>query len=244
MFMVFYDIMNREHRFDNLEKIGEGCCGTVYKYDPEWVIKHYNKTCSDDYRLSKFIYDLIRQINSSHIAEVKDLLFEQKIEDIIFDVNFFFKHRPIDAYTCRYIKEDRFDMLTTPTDYVLDNMNEISKIFNIFSENGIRTNDVKAANAIVQTDKVVLIDLDGFEKVNVSCLGLNAFNQRQILHLFRGLLLNSICEYDYDSRLTLGLYDLFDFSSISIDADVVSELQNRISGYKYPIDAIKKYKKK
>lgn len=242
--MLFYDCYGNEYEFDLSNKVGNGNCGEIYRYDSEWVLKYYYDTCCDDYRLRKGIYDIIQEIKSPYIAEVKDLLFKEKINDDVSDLDFFFDKHVIDAYTCRYIRPDNIDILTTSTDYLVDNMNELSKLFFEFAKYDIGTFDVKPDNAIVQSDKIVLIDLDLFKKSRVSGDELEEMNQKRLLHFIRCLLMDCMLAYGYHRDLISSMNYMFRNIRYNSGANVVLEVAKEFQKYKYPIDCIKEYKKK
>lgn len=178
------------------------------------------------------------------------MLFDRKIDGLYFDENHIFKTNPIDAYTCKYVKPDDINILTMSTDYMLENIYEISKIFSYLSSKGIRTQDVKPQNTILTTDRIVLIDIDCFDKVNVNLDSLNRKNQFDLLKLMQNLFLNCIdkyCDYGDDIKGLIKykqvVYEMFYELSLR-EAEIKFEIvSNFFNTYKYPIDVIKEYKK-
>lgn len=194
--MIFYDCNGNEKHFDTLIPLSsEGCCSEVSFYSPDELLKIYHKTCHDNCKLKKYVYDVIKELKSSHMYEITSLLFDKKISGLYFDESHIFKMNPIDAYTCKYVKPDDINILTMSTDYILDNMYEISKIFSYLSLKEIRTQDVKPQNTILTSDKIILIDIDCFDRVDVSLDSLNRRNQFDIFRLLQNLFLDCIDKY-------------------------------------------------
>lgn len=241
--MKYYDCFGNEKDYQLLDKVGNGCCGDVFFISPDELLKIYYPTCSDSNKLKKIVYDAIKEINSEHIMKINELLFDHKIEGLYFDINHLFKTNFIDAYTCSYIKPDDVDILSTDSQYLLYNLKELSKVFSSFAERSILAGDIKWSNVILQNDKIVLIDLDGFSDVNISFPTLDVLNQKLLLTLFKKLFINCIDKYEYDCHYISTVYSLFDDFSVNDYRDDFKNINEFFESEKYPIDAIKKYQK-
>lgn len=228
--MKFYDYYGQVHNYDLSDKINhnQGLCGEVYRCDSQWLLKKYRDHCSSDLRLSKDLYDVMKEIDSEHLVEIRDLLFQEKRES---------EMTPIDAYTCRYVQPYADDILLMPTDYLTYNMNELSKVFTKFSECSIRVDDVKGENAIMQKDKIVLIDIDLFYKVMMNKGELDNLNQLDLLKLFKEMLSSCVYEYEHNLAFLNSISEIFEGSSRVLD--VIQKFQS----YKYPVDYINEYTK-
>jgi len=238
--MILYDCDGNNYSYDLSHKIGSGACGTVYKYDLEWVLKYYNEDCSSRNRLKKEIYDITKEINSPYIAEIDKLLFKKRVESLSDDI---YITNSIDAYTCSYIKPDKIDILTVSKDYIIDNIRELSDVFLEFSDRGVRALDVKEGNVIIQNDKVTLIDLDLFYKACTQIDILEIENYRTLMKLFEELMLSSAICYSYGKEIENGIYQLFDVVHKPSDIEDMQEVLKYLNKYQYPIDAIKVYTK-
>ncbi len=226
--MKYYDCSGVEHEFDLSDNIGHGWCGDVYRYDSEWVLKKYRDFCSGRLRLKKDIYDIVKELDSKYIVEFKDLLFKDKDAKA---------KTPIDGYTCRYVRPEMVDILSMPTDYLTDNIDEISKVFAELSNRGVRVSDLKGSNVIIQNDKIVLIDIDLFHRVRTGKKKLNRLNQLDLLYLFKEILSDSVYEYEHNFNYLDVIDDVFaDFSKSS---DSVLEVQKQFQKYKCPADYLK-----
>lgn len=244
--MKLYDCYGNMKNYELSARFNYGGCGDIYFCNYDEVLKIYYHTCSDKNRLKKYTYDIIRELNNTHIASVNELLFENQINEIFLDENDIFKKYSIDAYTCEYIKPDDLDILTTPTNYILENMYEISKILSYFASKNVKAYDMKASNTILQNDKMVLIDLDCWRRVDIEEFALNKINQRMLITLLQSLFSDDIDKKYYAIKKSgtyeSTLYQLFYELQLSGE-NKFKLIYDFFSGYKYPIDAIKEYKK-
>jgi len=238
--MIFYDYNGNEHEFDLSNRIGNGWCGEVYQYESELVLKKYRDLCHKRLRLKKDVYDIVKDINSPHIVEINELLFKKKREDSIFSV-LGLENVAVDAYTCKYIKADAIDILNTPTEYLIHNMNELSKLFTELSRHGVRVEDLKASNTIIQEDKIVLIDFDLFHKVLMTNKRLDRLNQLDLLLLFKEIISDCVWEYEYEFDLIDSIDEVFKCSQYFGASAPIVEVSKQLQKYKYPIDYLRKY---
>lgn len=229
--MIFYDCNGNERHFDELTKFSsEGWCSEVYQYDSNMMLKKYRDSCFRRLRLNKDVCDIIQRIDSPHIYKINDLLFSKNE-----------KKSPVAAYTYQYVKSDHVDILTMPTEYMIYNMNELSKLFTKFSDYHIRVGDLKTENTVLQKDNIVLIDLDLFRKVLMSKGRVNKRNQLDLLYLFKDLLSDCAYIYDYSDDFLDSIIEIF--ANCSKSADGVLEVQKQFQKHKYPVDYINKYTK-
>lgn len=240
--MVLYDYNGNEYEFDLSNKIGDGFCGNVYRYDNEFVLKQYRDLCPNCLRLKRNIYDAIKEINSPHVVEIINLLYKNKIEKSKNSL-IGLRNKPISGYTCKYIKPDKVDILTTPTEYLIYNMNELNKVFTEFSKRNIRANDVKIENVVMKNDKIVLIDLDLFHKVMIKDKNLERLNQIELLRLFRDIVSDSIYDCEYNVDFIESVERMFNLSMFTKETDLISEVIKQFQKYKYPVDYIYEYTK-
>jgi len=223
--MKYYDCSGNVIKVKLLNKVGSGHCGEVYFCNDEWVIKQYFDKCVSDFRLSKEVYEATKIIDSDYIATIGELLYKKP------------NSKMVDAYTCKYIKPSDINILETDINYMFDNMSALSHVFSAFTELGIQVKDVKCDNTILQDDKIVLIDIDLFQKyTNSNKKLLEIRNRAQTLNLFRALLINCIQKNDYSEVFCCKVYSLFNYDLYDKNDDLVSEVAKKFVNCKYPID--------
>ena len=240
--MVLYDYEGNEHEFDLSDKIGNGFCGEVYRYDSEFVLKKYRESCPNCLKLKRNIYEAIKEINSPHVVEIINLLYTNKIGNSNSPL-FGLRNKSISGYMCKYIKPDKIDILSIPTEYLLYNINELNKVFTEFSNRNIRAIDVKVENVVMQNDKIVLIDLDLFRKGMLRDKRIERLNQIDLLHLFRDMVSDSIFDCEYNIDFLESIEKIFDLSKFTKETDLILEITKQFQKYKYPVDYIYEYTK-
>ena len=145
----------------------------------------------------------------------------------------------VDAYTAKYYPEEPINVLYEHTDYLLDNFNELEILFKIFSYNGIVTDDVKGENTVLNKNSIIIIDPDAFYTSKESQKNLLIWNKKELLHLFKSLLLDSARENENSKKWLLINRkidnDLTNFE-IEENTNITNEFSKRLCYVKRPID--------
>lgn len=233
--MTLYDENGLEHTYNitELHPIGKGYCGVVYQLDEKSVLKIYNAETEKFCRLNKEVAEVSKTMKNPHLMNIQTLLYrEPKIDK---------NSCQTEAYIASYIKKDNIDILRQPTDYLLENMYEISKLFDQFTAHNITVDDVKFANARMQENNIVLVDIDTWKNIKTSPAETKRINNTELLLLFKRIVQSTIVLKNYPNDwFYTASKDLFDMDKRSIgEIEVTDIIAKRLVKYKYPIDYFK-----
>lgn len=141
----------RYYNFNELKCFDYGNTANIYKIEENIFKKYYTYT-SDKYRLDKETFDILNYIKSKNMTEIYELLYaDENLEEV-------------GGYISKYYERNLINILNQDIDYILDNMNDIEKLFDELSKHMIRVDDVKYKNTILTKDKIILIDPDSYKK--------------------------------------------------------------------------------
>lgn len=205
-------------------KVGEGSTGTVYRLSKDRCVKIYNEPLNKNFTLE---IKKIRRLKLSNFYEIYDLLYNKKGE--------------LAGYIMKYYKKDDINLLTTSTDYLLDNYTTLLKSFNTLAQNNIRAYDLYCYNSIINSNGVYIIDIDDYyyEKATPKYI-ICEENTERVVKLFHDLTAQSILKYFDEPCMQMGKYLEENKNLFSIDnllyADSISK---KLVKYKYPIDYFK-----
>lgn len=238
--MIYYNSNGEKREYTNLKPFNSGSCGQLFYYDNDKLLKIYFARTHEDGRIKKYVYNVIKEMNSSHIVNILELLYKEKTNNA--------ERQIVEAYTCGYIKPEEVDILTTSTEYLLENIHELDKVFKYFTSKKVVVDDVRPANTILQKDKIVLIDIDSFRKVSYEDYILSYINEQTIPTLLEGIFLECCANYNNQSikeavEFEIAVHDLFYNINLLPEEDRIKIMNEFFSKYKYPIDAVKEYKK-
>lgn len=129
----------------------------------------------------------------------------------------------LSGYTAKYYEDKKINIFDKDLDYVLDNMNNIEKLFDELSKNIIRVKDLKYKNTILMDDKIILIDPDAYKKVNYSESSLRIINKKELLSLFKNIYICCLSKKDSCKKI----YDLFDIK-VDKSTNITYELSKKM----------------
>ena len=238
--MTYYNSNGEKREYTNLKPFDSGDCGQLFSYDNDKLLKIYFERTHKDNRIKQYVYEVAKEMNNSHLINISELLYNEKPNDLDTQI--------VQAYTCEYIKKDDVDILTTPTEYLLENIHELDKIFKYFTSKKIVVDDVKPANTILQKDKIVLIDIDCFRKVSYEDYILSYINEQTIPTLLEGIFLECYAKHNIQnikeaSKFEIAIHDLFWYINSLPEENRIKTIDELFKKYKYPVDAIKVYQK-
>ena len=192
--------------------VGYGLYGVVYKINEDTCLKYITNDHNSHPEVIKTIMKL-------------DLASFYKIYKLLYDCN-----NDFSGYIMKYYEEEEIDITTMPTDYTLDNLNNINKDIKTITDNGILLKDLHSGNSIINNDKITIIDVDN--SMFYCDENLLKKNIQLIYSLFKEIYIDHI---EKSHLVTLDelrtIRKLFNY-----DNSIYNELKN----YKYPIDYIKK----
>lgn len=208
-------------------------CGEV-SYNDEIILKEYFGFINNSYRIKEKVFDILKSIDDKHLIELYDI-YTAKNKIKIFFGKLLQCQFKVDCYTAKYYSDNSVNALNEPKEYLLENLFELQKLFNILTENNICTKDVKRANTIIGKEGIVIIDPDLFyipkEKENVALI-----NQLNLLNLFKSICLASIdTKRDLDSILKYLEKEVLDFN-LTEKTDISYEISKKLKYRKCPKD--------
>ena len=197
--------------FEKLLCIGYGNTANIYKMD-DYIYKRYFSYTSDKYKLDSDVFTVLKQLKSENMMKIYELLYE--------DENL----GEISGYIAKYYLKKIIDIFEKKSDYALENMNQIEKLFDELSENEIRVNDVKYNNTILTENKIILIDPDAYKKVICNKEKLKIYNKMELIKLFKSIYSHSK-KSPYDIKET---YELFNIE-LNEKTNVTFELSKKLT---------------
>lgn len=159
-------------------------------YNNEIIFKKYYSQTINEYRIKQEMFDLLKSINNPHLIELYDIYCNFNLLELVSNkiglIPFY-----IDAYTAKYYPDALVNVLYENKDYILDNFRELEKLFEIFTDNMICTDDIKRDNTILGgKENITIIDHDLFYRVKESKDYVSTINKKKLLKLFRSILSN------------------------------------------------------
>ena len=184
--MNYYDREKNKYKFNtiNMNLIGSGSCGKVYKYNNN-ALKIYNDDTADNIRLKIKQFEQFKTITNPHFIRL--------IKVFPFKIN---QNFLVDAYESSFYEKDSTSIIEKPIDYLLDNIAEIEMLLTYLTNEHILTHDLRYHNVILQKNNIVLIDPDSFYFYTDSTRYIGNKNKENLVTLINTILYHSIMEYD------------------------------------------------
>lgn len=235
--MKYYNTNGKLVDFELGLPINNGQCSNIYKLDEDYAFKEYFKYTSYRARMSYEIYKILKDLNYSHTNKVIELYYEyDKIDnknDLVNNLNNYM----IDGYKYLYINEDNINILEMPSEYLLYNLSALENFIDSLIEQDVYALDLKRANTVYTSDKIILIDLDCLRKGPFANFNnIKEYNKKELTNLFINLFKNcSSYLYQYE-------HEIISLFSVNIsEKSVTSSVSKKLINCKRPIDYIKRY---
>ena len=228
--MEYFTIDNRKIIIDDSilsNYINSGEYGDIYRYNENQCIKIYkNKEFKVNYFLTTYLFNYLKEIESENLVAIDELLYENN------------KNRfQADAYIMEYYKAIYQNILLIPSDYLIENIENLLILSKELSKRYIILDDLKKDNTIFTKEKIVLIDNEHYIlNRNISQREIFHTNNSNISCLFNQLLLKELRKY-YNSQ-TSAIYTDKLFPVTTRSTTIVNTLTKRLNRYKRPIDYI------
>lgn len=217
MKLCFYDkegkllIFNFDHRIDC------GSCGNIYKINNEVCLKRFDK----DAYYNEDAFEIVINMNLENFYKVYEMLYDREQE--------------FAGYIMKYYQAENIDILTMPISWTLDNFYGLYDSIDKLTKKNILVEDLHDGNVIVNKDGITVIDIDMYKLLKIGLEDEVIFlNKKRLYFLFRDLYINSIvnnhCEMRNSGLILNGLFD---------HREDISEVNNKLKKYKYPIDYIR-----
>lgn len=259
--MQYYDKEGNLVEFNGTRTNLLGANGEIYKIDDKIAYKRYFSYAEN--RIKQAIFDFIRDLKNPHMVRLLDRYYlAEDIEN--FDIFSFYVNNPaiydspynkdlqkVDLYTYEWVKKEYLDILEESVDYLLDNTNELLKLVDILSANGIKLADMRTDNLVCNKQGITLIDPDMYSFIpsliapdNFSFVPddydlntLRIYNRKLVLMTLR-ILCASQTEYK-GQALEQSISELFQ-DSIRNPKDGMVTLSKKLKGYQMPIEYLAK----
>lgn len=217
------------YKLNENDRIGnESMCSKVYLLPENKCLKVLNK---DTTISGEEVLRLIRKYNLTNFYNIHELFFNKKGD--------------IKAYISDYYEPYDIDILTSSTDYTLDNLFGIYSSILKLTQESVFISDMHDENVIIGEKKMTVIDADFYSITSLmDNEKLTRLNIGAIRTLFTTIYINMMKKYHEENSgflSTIAIQDLFmGINSVTGIESVVRKLEK----YKYPIDYINKTKKK
>ena len=236
--MSYYDRNYKKLKLNDMEYLNSGECAKIL-YNKEMILKKYYYSTELNYRLSEKMFDLLKNINNPHFIELIDIYsdfnFIELLKNKMGILSFF-----VDAYTAKYYPDNSINVLLEHKDFILDNIKELEVLFRTFSENMIRTVDIKRDNTVIGKDGIVIIDPDLFYTIESSKEFISILNKKNLLKLFRDIFINSVeNKSNYVNIINFIDNELVNFE-VTYNTDVAYEISKKLKYIKKPIELFRR----
>ncbi len=235
--MSYYNRKYNKIKTDNMKFLDCGECAKVL-YNNEMIFKEYYSQTTNEYRIKQEIFDLLKSINNPHLMELYDTYCNFNLLELVSNkiglIPFY-----IDAYTAKYYPDASVNILYENKDYILDNFRELEKLFEIFTDNMICTDDIKRDNTILGKENITIIDPDLFYRVKESKDYVSTTNKKKLLKLFRSILSNYARKEENCGKLISYIDTEIVNLDITSSTDVTCELSKKLKYINKPIELFK-----
>lgn len=249
--MIYYNSKGELVEFNGNTTKLEGANGEIFRDSNNIAYKRYFSYAEN--KIKQAIFDFIKSINNPHMVKLLERYYLAEdildLESFLYYVNHVERDsnlynedlQKIDLYTYEWVEKEYIDILEQSVDYLLDNINELLRLADFLSMNGIAMSDMKADNIICNKNGIVLIDPDMYYFIDPqdSKSHLMLENRKLIFQTLR-----SVCQRvtEYKGNLiSRNITELFE-DSIEDPRYGISLLSKKLSGYKMPIDYITRTK--
>ena len=147
----------------------------------------------------------------------------------------------IDGYTTKFYQKESINPLCIDKDYLLSNLYEIEKLFNIISSTGIKVDDIFIDNIVYTKDRIIIIDPDFYRISKSKESEIKSWNKRNILILFQSMIEETIGLYHEERQKLISWFeDTFFEEKITENTNVTDNIAKELKYVKKPIDVIRK----
>ena len=214
MYKAFFDEDHKEILiYQGRGIIGDGINGVVYQLNPEKCLKHIINVFNTTEATLKELMKL-------------DLESYYKIYRLLYD-----RHNEFCGYIMKYYEGREIDVMTTPIDYILDNLFRMYRDIIKLSDKKILTRDIHSENIVLTDDGIIIIDADNYV---ISPYEILDRNLESIFELVKSICIDAMLKYHtITTEELITIRRLFN----SRDKDYI---YNELKSYKYPIDYVRK----
>lgn len=151
--MSLYSNNNNLLKTQDFSYYASGQFSNIYKND-DILLKIYKEDCGYRYIISNRMFNYLRK------KEIPNLV---KLYQSYHRFNgFFYKHLRADAYTMKYIKDKKIQLIDMDKGYLCDILGMLEETLGELSENKILIEDSHKGNILFTEGKVTILDPDQF----------------------------------------------------------------------------------
>lgn len=242
--MAYYNRNYEKLKLNGMKYLNSGNCAKIF-YKQGIIVKEYYSETIYRCRLSAPMFDQLKNINHPNFIKLFDIYHDFDLLELMKNKITPF-HFLVDAYTAQYYLEDSTNILQKQKDYLLENFRELEKLFNIFTEQGICTGDVKRKNTVIENDRIIMIDPDLFYQSKDSKIFISIANKKNLFHLFQSIFIDYFQEHPYNPDLISEIdfisymYKKLPNMEITENTIITDEISKNLKYVKKPIDLFKK----
>lgn len=226
--------MNRK----DLQYLSSGECASVY-HNNEIILKEYFSETPIFNRLDPETFDILKSIDHENFMKLLEIYCDLNYSELIeYKINI--RNFSVDASIAKYYHDDSVNVLYESIDYILDNFRNLDKLFEIFTDNSILTDDVKRKNAILSQKGIIIIDPDTFRCAPLPKEDIAVLNKKELLTLLRSICISSIGKIKNHDELIKKI--VLDLTAIDISdkTDMAHEIAKKLKYVKKPIEYLVK----
>lgn len=223
-----YGNFGRNFVFCKDRPINSGEYGTAYRYGEDKVVKVLN---TPDTYMQRRVMSAIKKLNLRNFYKIHELLSTNQ-----------FGFRNLAGYVSSYCESDDIDILTMPSEYLVENARMLAESVSRLTEHGICIEDLYSKNVILNSSNITVIDTDLYRLCSgVKSSDLDFHNNLVLKDLFYSLLWEAHHSYHEDqSVLASQLRDIFNELINRKDVSDMDAISRGLTKCKYPIDYVRK----
>lgn len=211
---------------------GTGAFGSIYRImeDPTKCIKILRKRDGSEH-LSVFddcltvinedIFNYFKYFDDPCFCKLYDLLHSKK-GDIV-------------GYTMKYYHKAVEDILTMPTEYILDNFNDLYDAMDKLAKDLVLAVDLTYKNMVLTKDKIVVVDFDKYRRSDMPYNDLLCVNTETLYYAFIRMFNSAFQNSMYADSVNTADNKLMVADMFSTGTDPLV-LKRRFGNYERPID--------
>lgn len=226
---------------EQMEYLTSGECASICHND-KIILKEYFSDTLINCRLDPKIFDILKDIDDEYFIKLIEIYSDMDLLEL-FQYKINIRKFLVDAYTAVYYKDDSVNVLYEPKNYLLESFLGLERLFGIFTDNSIVTENLKRKNAILSPSGIIIIDPDTFYKSTLPKEDIAIANKKELLTLLRSICISCIEKNEnYESILGNIILDLADIS-IDNNTNITDELSKKLKYVKKPVEYLVKAKK-
>lgn len=219
--MIFYNENNEIVKYNSNKRLGSGLYGSVYRINFEECVKKFKK---ENVEIDKEVLLLIQKIGLDNFCQIRSLLYN--------------KNKKLIGYLMRYYQKENIDILTMPTEYIIENLRKLYISVIKLTHNNIYIDDMHTENIIINSKGITVIDYDLYTLNRFLTPELLEYKNTSALRvLFETLFIETLIEFHRDlciesnNRLIKRTFHLW-------NSEELDKTCKKLTRYKYPIDYI------